>query len=238
MIPWHPSVKIIKIENSIFAIDKPCGILSQPNKSSICKQSIIQAAYDLKREAYKTEDGDVYLLNRLDSPTSGIVILCKDFEIAKKIKLAFKEHKVNKIYHAIVKGRFPTYKMYWQDRLDIQKQNNKIRTKCTLYSGIISKTDVMFLKNYSANGENLSLIQLNPHTGRSHQLRVQCAHHNFPILGDKIYGNFNCNHRLKAERLFLHAYHIDFVLSSSMSFSATSEPGFKEVLPFINYAQM
>ena len=231
MIPWHPSIKIIKSKNSIFAIDKPCGILSQPNNTGVCKQSIIQSVYDFNREAYKTPEREVYLLNRLDSPTSGIVILCTDFEIAKKIKLAFKEHHVNKIYQAIVKGRFPTKKILWQDRLDIQKQDNKIRTKCTSAYGISSKTEVSFLKNYTVNGENLSLIQLNPYTGRSHQLRVQCAHHNFPILGDKTYGNFNCNRRLKAQRLFLHAYHIDFVLSNNLSFCATCESNFDTFSP-------
>ena len=223
MIDWHPSVKIIKFENAIYAIYKPCGILSQPNKAGVCKQSVIQSNYDFNREAYKTEDGWVYLLNRLDSPTSGIVILSTDFEVAQQIKTAFKAHKVNKIYHAIVKGRFPTQQLFWQDRLSIQKQNDKIRTKCDSKVGIVSKTNVFFLKHYAVNGENLSLLQLNPCTGRSHQLRVQCAQHNFPILGDKTYGNFNFNRRLKAYRLFFHAYPIDFVLGD-ISFQANCEP--------------
>jgi len=224
MHPWHPSVKIIKFENSIFAIYKPCGILSQPNKPGVCKQSIMQAPYNFDHEAYETQEGWVYLLNRLDSPTSGIVILCTDYEISKQIKTAFKEHRVNKIYYALVKGRFPVQQLLWQDRLLIQKQNNKIRTKCASNAGIVSKTTVSLLKNYTISGENLSLVQLHPHTGRSHQLRVQCAHHNFPILGDKTYGNFNCNHRLKAHRLFLHAQHIDFSLPTGLSFNATCDP--------------
>ena len=224
MIPWHPTIKIIKFENAIYAIYKSCGILSQPNKVGVCRQSIIQAAYDFDREAYKTEEGWVYLLNRLDSPTSGIVILCTDFEITKQIKSAFKERKIHKIYQAIVKGRFPTQKMIWEDRLLIKKQNDIIRTKCDSSTGVISKTSVSFLKSGSFNGENLSLIQLNPHTGRSHQLRVQCAQHHYPILGDKTYGNFNWNRRLRARQLFLHARHIEFVLENDLCFSATCEP--------------
>lgn len=224
MIAWHPSVKIIRFENAVYAIYKPCGILLQPNKSGICKQSIVQSSYDFNREAYKTEEGWLYLLNRLDSPTSGIVILSTDFEVSKQIKLAFKERRISKTYYAIVKGRFPTQQLLWQDRLSIQKQNDKIRTKCESKKGIVSKTTVSLLKNYTIKGENLSLIQLNPHTGRSHQLRVQCSQHGFPILGDKTYGNFNFNRRLKAHRLFLHAYNINFCLPNGVSFNATCEP--------------
>lgn len=215
MIPWHPLIKIIKAQGDILMVYKPCGVLSHPNTSDICKQSLMLAPYDISSQAYKTAEGPIYLLNRLDSPTSGLVVLCTQATTAKQIRQLFKNHKVKKIYQAIVKGRFAHQDTIWQDRLQIEKNHPYLRTyRTSSADGILAKTTVKGLQTFDCHGEPFSLIQLTPITGRTHQLRVQCAQHHFPILGDKTYGDFKCNRRLKTERLYLHACSITFTIGT------------------------
>ena len=230
MIPWHPQVKIIKEQADVLMVYKPCGVLSHPNKAGLCKQSLIQAPYDFSQQAYHTSDGFIYLLNRLDSPTSGLVILCKSNVLAQQIRKLFREHTIKKVYHAIVKGHFTGKNVCWQDRLQIDKSEQHLRTYRTSSKGSVSaKTIVNLIQNFNLHGEAFSLIQLEPLTGRTHQLRVQCAQHHFPILGDKTYGDFKCNRRLKADRLFLHAYSTEFTLEGQ-TFASYCDSGFSEWL--------
>ena len=230
MIPWHLQVKIINAQDDVLMVYKPCGVLSHPNKSGLCKQSLIQAPYDFNQQAYKTTDGLIYLLNRLDSPTSGLVILCKNSILAQKIRKIFKEHKVKKVYQAIVKGRFVGENVCWNDSLQIKKSDQHLRTYCASNNeGVFAKTIVNRVQNFCLNGEPFSLIQLEPLTGRTHQLRVQCAQHHFPILGDKTYGNFKCNRRLRTERLFLHASLIEFTIENQ-KFSGFCDSGFSNYI--------
>jgi Pseudouridylate synthases, 23S RNA-specific len=217
MIPWHPQVKIVKEQTDVFMVYKPCGVLSHPNKPGFCRQSLIQASYNFSDQAYPTSEGLMYLLNRLDGPTSGLVVLCKDPVLTQKIRRLFREHKVKKIYQAIVKGQFVGKDVCWHDKLQIEKSNQHLRTfRVSNNGGISAKTIVNPIQTFNLHGEVFSLIQLEPLTGRTHQLRVQCAQHHFPILGDKTYGDFKCNRRWKTERLFLHACSIEFVLEDKI----------------------
>lgn len=230
MIPWHPLVKIVEQQSDILLIYKPCGVLSHPNKSGICKQSLIQAPYDFSQQAYKTQEGPIYLLNRLDSPTSGLVVLCTQTTIAKRIRRLFKEHKVKKTYQAIVKGRFIGTNICWQDKLLINKSDQHLRTyRTSNQEGVLAKTTVNLIQNFNVHGETFSLLQLAPITGRTHQLRVQCAQHHYPILGDKIYGDFKCNRKLQARRLYLHAYSLEFMIDSQ-SIVGYCESNFSEYI--------
>ena len=225
-IPWHISVKLIKASKGILAIDKPCGLLSHPNTSDKFKQSVVQAPYDFEKEAYKIGNAWVYLLNRLDSPTSGILLFATDPSVTQEVRALFKSHVVKKTYYALVKGRFPTQKVVWKDFLSIRKEQQKLRTQCnTSNRGIMAQTKVNCLHTFSLKGRALSALELYPLTGRTHQLRTQCAYHHFPILGDKTYGDFNLNRQLKVDRLYLHAKTIQFELKN-LSFEASCEPNF------------
>ena len=225
-IPWHTSVKLIKASNGILAIDKPYGLLSHPNAADKFKQSVVQAPYDFEKEAYKVGNEWIYLLNRLDSPTSGVLLLASNPSLAQEVRTLFKAHAVRKTYCALVKGRFPTQKVVWKDLLSIRKEQQKLRTQCNASNmGIVAQTKVKCLHNFSLKGRALSALELHPLTGRTHQLRTQCAYHRFPILGDKTYGDFSLNRQLKLNRLYLHAKTIQFELKN-LSFEASCEPNF------------
>ena len=211
-LPWHSGVRVVQSHSSVLAVYKPCGIRSHPNDNEICRQALLEAPYDLGKEAYKVGENYIYLLNRLDSPTSGLLLLSTDFETAKEVRALFKAHRVQKIYHAIVKGFFPKKPLIWRDCLDVQHKGAYVRTRCTKDRGMWAKTRTRLLKTVRFQNETLSLIELQPLTGRTHQLRVQCAARGFPILGDRTYGDFAWNKRLKADRLYLHAEKVSFNL--------------------------
>lgn len=224
-LPWNPSVRIVQSKDSIFAVDKPCGVLSHPNRPGVCRHALIEAPYDEQAEAYHVGNQSVYLLNRLDSPTSGLVLLCTDWERTQQISALFRSHQVQKVYEAMVKGRVGEKPLNWCDRLSIQKQDTYVRTRCLRQGGVLAQTRVRGNQTFCFQGEPVSRIQLFPVTGRTHQLRVQCASHGFPILGDKTYGDFSWNRRCKAKRMYLHASYIAFTLPD-LSFEASCEATF------------
>ena len=223
-LPWHSGVRVVQSHSSVLAVYKPCGIRSHPNDNEICRQALLEAPYVSEKEAYKVGEKYIYLLNRLDSPTSGLLLLSTNFETAQQVRALFKAHRVQKIYHAIVKGFFPKKPLIWRDCLDVQHKGAYVRTRRTKDRGMWAKTKVRFLKIIRLQNETLNLIELQPLTGRTHQLRVQCAARGFSILGDRTYGDFAWNKRLKAERLYLHAEKVSFNLEE-ITFEAECSSG-------------
>jgi len=114
-------------------------------------------------------------VHRLDSLTSGVLIIAKTTRALISLGNLFESRMVQKIYHAVCIGDSPEF-----GEINIPVENKeshtsfrKIRNSDSIHSG------------------KLSLIELKPHTGRTHQLRIHCAHEGFPIAGDQLYGDRN-----------------------------------------------
>lgn len=217
-LPIHPKAKVLEIDpiTSLFALEKPISVKSHPNKPSLIdKEAILLAPYNLDAEHYTTTltffgEIQVHLLNRLDSPTSGVILLCIDPSLAIAIRQVFKERRVTKTYHAIVKSTPYPRTGIWRDKLASKNIGDKVRTQKS--TGPLAETVYKLL--FHNPDLNLSLLELTPKTGYTHQLRVQSALHHVPILGDKTYGDFNLNRQYEKStainRLFLHASAISF----------------------------
>lgn len=226
MLPLHPDARILAEHPSgILAIEKPAGILTHPNQPGIDHNSLLAANYNEKTETYTWEDGKLHLNNRLDSPTSGIVIACREEKVAKALHELFRNKQVQKEYLAVVRG-IPTVKRGdWKDRLERSKNDGQLRV-AKGRGGFPSRTTFERLQT-TRHPFALSLLALSPETGRTHQLRVQSALHRHPIVGDRNYGDFNFNRNFqkatKAKRLFLHAHKIELQIpGSSEVFKAES----------------
>lgn len=224
-IPWHSKVRLIQQQADIIAIYKPNDLLSHPNSSDHkVNNSILLAPYDLKREAYVLDDQQcIYLLNRLDSPTSGILLLSSNFHVAQKICEMFRNHQVKKTYTAVIKGHLTAKApLTWTDRISIEKNaKQQLRSHCQ-HDGLWAQTEVSVDRSITLKGITCTQITLRPKTGRTHQLRIQCASRHYPILGDKTYGDFSLNRSLHLRQLYLHAYAIDLTLEQ-MHFSVQVE---------------
>ncbi|MES2695569.1 MAG: pseudouridine synthase [Verrucomicrobiota bacterium] len=204
--------------NGLAAFYKPPGVLSHSNGPDDEARALLTVRY-LKEEGeyfeWKTAEGAVrrlWLLNRLDSATSGVILAAATQELATEIRAQFKRKQVRKVYHAVVFGAPRQQMELWRDLLAVDKSGGKIRTGAT--AGHVPAESKMMVVRASRSEPRLALIKLEPRTGRSHQLRVQCAKRHVPIVGDQTYGDFAANRGFaKAsgeKRLFLHSTETSF----------------------------
>jgi 23S rRNA-/tRNA-specific pseudouridylate synthase len=211
----HPKVPIVHSDiNRVTALHKPCGVLSMPNESGeISKKALLHLPYDFARRCYIFPDGQkFFLLNRLDAPTSGLLVGCFNEEIAHAIRECFFNQRVQKTYYALTAhGKIPSAGEFC-DMLEERRSDTHLRVKRG--RGERAVTKYFIEKEFSIGEVPLLKLRLQPVTGRTHQLRVQCALRKLPIIGDKIYGDFALNRKLWAilpeRRLYLQSCSIEF----------------------------
>lgn len=193
----YNKVETLYEDREIAVIHKPEGLLSVPGKDT-AQPSV----YALMRSKYPEATGPL-IVHRLDMSTSGVMIIAKTEFAYHRLQKAFLNHQIQKKYVAIISGKDIPEKgiislPLMPDYLDRPRQivdHEQGKEAVTEYE-VLEPVDDFHLR-----------IALYPKTGRTHQLRVHCAHHeglNAPILGDPLYGNE------KASRLHLHAEEITF----------------------------
>lgn len=217
-LPLGPEVTlIVRDEFGLAALAKPEGVLSQPTNDGKDKsRTLLRAAYDEAEECYHWTGGSgetrrLWLINRLDSATSGVILVSGTKELAAEIRAQFKKKLIRKVYQAVVFGAPRQSQEVWRDLLAVKRQGGHIRTET---SGNVPAEARMVVVRVGKNQPRATLIRLEPRTGRSHQLRVQCAKRHLPIVGDQTYGNFEANRAFAkakgTKRLFLHSYETSF----------------------------
>lgn len=237
-IPFGRGVRVVQSHPAgLIAVAKPDGILAHPNPGEASEKGtvLVEGNYSHEEEAFHIRDGKggirrVYLLNRLDSPTSGVLLLALDEGLADAVRALFAQSRVSKKYVALIRGRgLRTPRGTWQDSLVKSRgPGNSVRSGVGEGEGATAVT--LYQWERAAAGDlPLSLIRLEPRTGRTHQLRVQTAQHGHPILGDRTYGDFDFNKAVGTargfRRLFLHAVSTEFTLpwaGQELRFSATA----------------
>ena len=218
-------------ENGLAAFDKPIGVLSHPNASQDEPRSLLTCRYDKEDQCFiwKAAAGDerrLWLLNRLDSATSGVILTAASENLAAAIREHYLKKQVTKIYQALVFGHPHKNYELWLDMLAVRNVRGQIRT--SLVGNVPAETKFQ-LTRHTQKAFSTSLIRLEPRTGRSHQLRVQCAKRHLPIIGDQTYGDFGLNRSFakvtKNKRLFLHSLETSFTYAyagKANSFKATA----------------
>lgn len=211
-LPLGPEVEVIAHDaNGLVAFAKPEGVLSHPNDSGSRARSLLTAPYALDGEYYDCPLSGggrqrIYLLNRLDSGTSGVILAALNEPLAGEMREQFRRRSVRKRYHALVFGSPAPRVQVWRDRLAVRKKEGTIRTEASGNIPAEAKVEVIRIQ---PGNPPLALVQLEPRTGRSHQLRVQCAKRHLPIVGDATYGDFRMNREFARStghrRLFLHS---------------------------------
>ena len=231
-VPFGPGVARVALDpNGLAALDKPEGVLSHPNAPRDEGRSLLRARYDEEEECFEWPGPGgarrLWLINRLDSATSGLILAATGAALAREVRAQFQKRQVRKTYVALVFGKPIQAAEAWRDVLDVRKQGGRIRTAAG--AGNLPAVCAMALINSSPPPMRTSLIRLEPQTGRSHQLRVQCAKRGLPIVGDKTYGNFGANRQFAkaggAKRMFLHSLAVAFDYSlggAKFTFSAAA----------------
>lgn len=236
MFEYHIDARIVgSYQQQLFAVEKPADVMSHPNKAGICKNALVLAEYSEKEECYFQENEQtgefekLYLCNRLDAPTSGLILVTPSLEMAQYVKLMFKNHKIKKTYFAIVRnGVFEGETGRWEDL--IQTENSKgnfVRSRIAeKQDEVEGKAAICTFRCIKRDKRkiDLALIELSPQTGLTHQLRVQCVKHRHPIVGDKTYGDFKFNRKIRDtlhfDRLALHSATISVPMANKQIFQA------------------
>lgn len=206
-LPLGNGVEVLARDgNGLAALSKPFGVLSHPNEAGDQRRSLLTAGYDFDEEAYSWEGGRLWLLNRLDSVTSGVILVAADRVLAAAIRAQFKKREVRKAYRALVFGVPTAPRATWKDLVAVDRSRGRVRSSAG--AGLPAHTE-MTLVRAGGGDPRISLLALEPKTGRSHQLRVQCSRRGLPIIGDQTYGDFARNRqfakRAGTKRMFLHS---------------------------------
>ena len=202
--PLGPGVTVVKPGPAgLYALNKPSGIRSQPKEGGKDPHALLTCSYSLKDEAYHIPPdkggGKVWLLHRLDAGTSGVILVADQEKTAEEVKLAFAEHRVRKTYVALVFGCPKESEALWRDRIDVTKDGGKARGK--VGGGVWAEAKMRVREKFNGKPGPMALLELRPTTGRTHQLRIQCANRGFPIVGDQTYGDFQKNRFLRGSLL-------------------------------------
>lgn len=210
-------VLLTRDANGLAALVKPAGILSHPNVAGDEPRSLLNARYVIDGEFYEWTDAGgathrLWLLNRLDSGTSGAILAAASEELAREVRAQFKRKQVRKVYRALVFGAPRQAVELWRDLLAVEKRAGKIRTAAV--AGHVPAESRMSVVRARLTEPRVTLVRLEPRTGRSHQLRVQCAKRRLPIVGDQTYGDFRRNREFAklagTKRMFLHSVETAF----------------------------
>jgi len=216
-VPFGPGVKRVACDaNGLAGLDKPEGVLSHPNGPRDEGRSLVRARYDRQGECFEwTGAGGatrrLWLINRLDSATSGLILAAAHEALAREVRAQFRRQGVRKVYQALVFGRPRQASETWRDVLNVKRSLGRLRTEAGA-RGVPAESRMTLVRSGPHGARTVSMVRLEPRTGRSHQLRVQCAKRGLPIVGDRTYGDFGANRGFVkaggAKRMFLHSLEI------------------------------
>ncbi len=218
---YNPSNEIIKenedliIENNdnFVVLNKQSGISVQGGTKS--KKNII----DIFAKSNLFKDEKPYSVHRLDKDTSGVFIIAKNRETAQLLTSLFRLRKVYKTYLAICNGE-----LILIDKGVIKDDLIRFENKKKIVEKSETKYEILDKNN------NATFIQLNPITGRKHQLRKQLFNLGNSIIGDKKYNSTN-NSKINNRNLMLHSYEIKFKINEKKyTFRATPPDYFRNML--------
>ncbi len=192
-------LKVIYEDNHIIVVRKIPNIPSQSDKTGDIDMLTLVKKY-IKETYHKP--GNVYLglVHRLDRPVGGIMIFAKTSKSASRLSNQVREKIFKKEYLAVTDGKFDQTKGTLVDYLYKDERNNISKVVCKEKKNAKeAKLDYEVITYHPK--KNLSLVKINLHTGRHHQIRVQLSHFGHSIFGDQKYGT-----RGKGKQIALWAY--------------------------------
>ena len=189
--PEYANIPILYEDEDIVAVSKPEGLATLPEASA--KASCLRSCLEISRHER------LYVVHRLDKEASGVILFARNAAAHKFLNEQFAERMVRKIYWALVLGELD------QDRLTIAvplREFGSGRVAVDPVRGKECRTDLRMLERFPGH----TLVEVQPFTGRRHQIRAHLYHKGHPIAGDLRYGNRSEQRRYG--RLMLHALSI------------------------------
>jgi 23S rRNA pseudouridine1911/1915/1917 synthase len=201
--PAALNLPIIYEDDNCVVIDKPAGILAH-SKGAFSSEQTVASWLLPKTTGFEKDNNRAGIVHRLDRGTSGVMLCAKNPQTLSLFQKQFSSRKVKKTYNAIIAGAIVPAEAV----IDIPIERNPKDPKRFRagHNGKPAKTTYKVKGSFKFNGEEFSLIELTPKTGRTHQLRVHLAYMKHPIVGDDFYSG------KPADRLYLHALSLEITL--------------------------
>ncbi len=209
-------ITIVYEDNNFLVANKPAGLIVHKKNAEDEQPSVVDWVIENYPElknvgepfiASGTEVPRAGIVHRLDKDTSGLLLIAKADEAFYYFKDLFQEHKIQKYYLALVSGH-PKNPSGTIDsplgRIGMKRTTKIIGNK--LIDSKEAITDYKTAKTF----KNYTLLEVAPRTGRTHQIRVHLKSIGLPVAGDPIYGPKKAVLPTGLDRLFLHAYKLDF----------------------------
>lgn len=208
--PRDCGLDLVYCDESLLVVNKPAGLLSVPGRGTDKADSMTTRV--------QIEFPDALSVHRLDMSTSGLLVFARGKNMHRLISRLFRERKVHKSYIALVAGQMKITAgevnlplgADWPNRPRQKVDFTSGKPALTRYRVLKNTENLNYLSTHQRELGNsaISRVELEPVTGRTHQLRVHMAAMGYPILGDLLYGEAASN---AAERLMLHARALNFV---------------------------
>lgn len=211
------TLPVIYQDTNVIVINKPIGVLT--HSKGALNDEFTAADFFKRFTTYHTDTNRPGIIHRLDRDTSGILVGALNDETASLLQRQFSERKVHKTYMAVIDGVPKEHEALID--LPIGRNPKEPSTFRVDAGGKSAQTKYRVIKS---NGK-VSLVELQPLTGRTHQLRVHMAYLGTPIHGDRVYGK-------PADRLYLHAASLEITIPTSnrQTFTTPVPKEFEEIV--------
>jgi 23S rRNA pseudouridine1911/1915/1917 synthase len=230
-------LNIVFEDERLLVLNKPAGLVCHPTKGDEYSSLVGRVRIHLGPE--------YHLINRLDRETSGLVLIAKEDTAARALRRAWESRNVRKVYFAIVHGHVREESGKICEALGRDLDSHVAIKDCVRADGLAAETSFRVVRRFERDGRAFSYLQVEPHSGRKHQIRIHLAHIGHPIVGDKIYGgdedlyiDFIADRLTEAQRAklilrhhALHAQRLEFSLNRApLAFEAAPENWFTDFL--------
>jgi len=210
-------MQILHTDDHLIVIHKPAGLPVLPDGWDKDAPYLVK----LLEEQFEK----VFVVHRLDKTTSGVMVAARTAEAHRALNIQFEKHDIEKFYHAITVGvpRWDEKVTKFPLRVNV---GHKHRTMVDDRNGVRSETRLKVLKRGQAN----ALLEAQPMTGRTHQIRVHAYALGYPLLGDVLYSAPETD---VIARPALHAFSLTFthpVSNERVTFTAPYPPDFESAL--------
>ncbi len=210
-ISYDPQINVVYEDENLLLVDKKAGVLvhedAREQRDTLINQVLL---YLYKNGEYNPEKENSFtpsLCNRLDKNTGGIVIVAKNAQSQRLLYDIIKTRQIEKKYLTLAFGNFTGKEDTLKAFLKKDSTENIVEIRNNYFEGakeIITKYKVLEYK------DNISLVEVELITGRTHQIRAHFSHIGHPILGDCKYGKARYNKQLPFKHQALYAYSLKF----------------------------
>lgn len=227
LVEQQIALDVIYEDDNVIVVNKPAGIVVHPGAGNAQNTLVNALIYHWSEIASVGEANRPGIVHRLDKETSGVMIVARNTRAYEWLVKQFKSRKPQKTYLALVDGTPPTPTGRIETRIGRDEKHRQRMSVTYGQTGRKAVTEYFTRQAYKDH----TLLEVNPLSGRTHQIRVHLAYLGCPVTGDTVYGRRRKT--IEIERFFLHASRLSIRLpgdSLDSEFTAPLPEDLKSVL--------